>query len=145
MKYKKPTGWYGLPSATAEGPESRDELLSPIPGSISSPPTRVPWHSPDHCPHPPGTASHLHQGTANWEPTTAPPSLVAQTVKSPSAMQKIWVWSLDSKTPGKGHGNTLQYSCLENPHGQRSLVGYSPWGHKELGKTEWLSTAQYMG
>ena len=20
---------------------------------------------------------------------------------------------------------------LENPHGQRSLVGYSPWGHKE--------------
>ena len=25
----------------------------------------------------------------------------------------------------------LQYSCLENPHGQRSLVGYNPWGHKE--------------
>ena len=31
-----------------------------------------------------------------------------------------------------GHGNLLQYSCLENPHGQRSLVGYSPWGLKEL-------------
>ena len=31
-----------------------------------------------------------------------------------------------------GHGNPLQYSCLENPYGQRSLVGYSPWGHKEL-------------
>ena len=28
---------------------------------------------------------------------------------------------------GGGHGNTLQYSCLENPHGQRSLVVYSPW------------------
>jgi len=27
-----------------------------------------------------------------------------------------------------GHGNPLQYSCLENPHGQRSLEGYSPWG-----------------
>ena len=27
----------------------------------------------------------------------------------------------------------LQYSCLENPHGQRSLVGYSPWGLQELG------------
>ena len=26
-------------------------------------------------------------------------------------------------------------------HGQRSLVGYSPWGHKELDMTEWLSTA----
>ena len=30
------------------------------------------------------------------------------------------------RSPGGGHGNTLQYSCLENPHGQRSLVGYSP-------------------
>ena len=29
------------------------------------------------------------------------------------------------------NGNPLQYSCLENPHGQRSLVGYSPCGHKE--------------
>ena len=27
---------------------------------------------------------------------------------------------------GGGHGNPLQYSCLENPHGQRSLGGYSP-------------------
>ena len=35
-----------------------------------------------------------------------------------------------------------QYSCLENPHEQRSLVSYSPWGHKESDKTEWLSTAQ---
>ena len=43
-----------------------------IPGSMSSPPTRVRWHSPDHCLHPPGAASHLHQGTANWEPTAAP-------------------------------------------------------------------------
>ena len=34
--------------------------------------------------------------------------------------------------PGGGHGNSLQYSCLENPHGQRSLAGYSPWGPKEL-------------
>ena len=30
------------------------------------------------------------------------------------------------RSPGGGHGNPLQYSCLENPHGQRSLVGYSP-------------------
>ena len=28
--------------------------------------------------------------------------------------------------PGGGHDNPLQYSCLENPHGQRSLAGYSP-------------------
>ena len=38
--------------------------------------------------------------------------------------------------PGGGHGNPLQYSCLENPHGQRSLVGYRPWDHKELDKIE---------
>ena len=31
--------------------------------------------------------------------------------------------------PGGGHGNTFQYSCLKNPYGQRSLVGYSPWNH----------------
>ena len=38
--------------------------------------------------------------------------------------------------------DTLQYSCLENPHGQKSLEGYSPWSCKELDVTEWLSTAQ---
>ena len=30
------------------------------------------------------------------------------------------------RSPVGGLGNPLQYSCLENPHGQRSLVGYSP-------------------
>ena len=35
------------------------------------------------------------------------------------------------RSPGGGHGNPLQYSCLENPHGQRSLRSYSLWGHKE--------------
>ena len=40
------------------------------------------------------------------------------------------------KSPGGGHGNPLQYSCLENPHGQRSLVGYIAWGRKELDPTE---------
>ena len=28
--------------------------------------------------------------------------------------------------PEREHDNQLQYSCLENPHGQRSLAGYSP-------------------
>ena len=34
------------------------------------------------------------------------------------------------KSPGGGHGNPLQYSCLENLHGQSGLAGYNPWGHK---------------
>ena len=29
-------------------------------------------------------------------------------------------------SPGERNGNPLQYSCLENPHGQRSLAGYNP-------------------
>ena len=28
------------------------------------------------------------------------------------------------RSPGGGHGNPLQYSCLENPHGLRSLLGH---------------------
>ena len=40
------------------------------------------------------------------------------------------------RSPGGGHGNPLQYSCLEKPHGQRNLVGYSPWGPKESDMTE---------
>ena len=40
------------------------------------------------------------------------------------------------RSPGVGHGNPLQYSCLENPHGLRSLAGYSPLGSKELDVTE---------
>ena len=43
------------------------------------------------------------------------------------------------RSPGEGHGNPLQYSCLGNPHGQRNLTGYSPWGHKELDTTERLT------
>ena len=48
------------------------------------------------------------------------------------------------RSPGAGHGNLLQYSYLENPHGQRSLAGYSPWGLKELDTTELLSTAHNL-
>ena len=46
--------------------------------------------------------------------------------------------------PGGRHGNPVQYSCLENSHGQRSLAGCSPWGCKELDKTERLSTAALL-
>ena len=39
------------------------------------------------------------------------------------------------RSPGGGHGNPLQHSWLENPHGRRSLAG-----DKELETTERLST-----
>ena len=64
-------------------------------------------------------------------------SLVAQLVKNLPVMHKTWVQSLCwEDSPGVG------YSCLENPHGQRSLVGYSPWDGKESDMIEELSTAQ---
>ena len=43
--------------------------------------------------------------------------------------------------PEGGHGNPLQHSCLENPHGQRSLWA-TVQGHKESDMTEQLSMAQ---
>ena len=36
------------------------------------------------------------------------------------------------RSPGETHGHPVQYSCLKNSNSQRSLAGYSPWGHKEL-------------
>ena len=36
------------------------------------------------------------------------------------------------RSPGGGHGNLLQHSCLENPHGQKSLVSYSHGVAKSL-------------
>ena len=69
-------------------------------------------------------------------------SLVAQTVKnhlqcgrprfSPCVGKILW----RSIYPFK-------YSCLANPHGLRSLAGYSPWGCRESDTTEQLSTAQH--
>ena len=57
-------------------------------------------------------------------------SQVALVVKNPpaSAGDVRDVGSIPGlgRSPGGGHGNLLQYSHLENPHGQRSLVGYSP-------------------
>ena len=47
------------------------------------------------------------------------------------------------RSPGGGHGNPLQYSCLKNSREQRNLTGYSAWGHKELDK--WNSKGSQMG
>ena len=49
-------------------------------------------------------------------------SLVAQRVKNPPAMQESWLQSLRWEDPLEE--GTLQYSCLENPHGQRRWTGH---------------------
>ena len=63
-------------------------------------------------------------------------SLVAQLIKNLPAMGKTWVQSLGWEDP-------LERKRLPTPvfwpgecHGQRSLVGYSPWSCKKLNTTE---------
>ena len=74
--------------------------------------------------------SHL----INW--TSPRVSLVAQTVKNlPANAGDLGSIPGLGTSPGGRHRNPPQHSCRENPHGQRSLAGYSPWGLKELGTT----------
>ena len=64
------------------------------------------------------------------------PSLVAQMVKRLSAMQETQVRSLGWEDPLEKE-MAAHYSILAGKsHGRRSLVGYCPWGHKELDTTE---------
>ena len=51
-------------------------------------------------------------------------------------MQETQVQTLGWEEPLEKVMATHFYSCLENPHGQRSLAGYSPQGHKESDTTE---------
>ena len=44
------------------------------------------------------------------------------------------------KIPWRRKWQPTPVFCLEKSHGQRSLVGYSPWGHKELDTAEFAHT-----
>ena len=69
-------------------------------------------------------------------------SLVGSDCKESACKAVWWVWSLGwedfLEESLATHSSTLAWRIL----GQRSLVGYSPWGHKKSDTTEWLSTAQ---
>ena len=65
------------------------------------------------------------------------PSLIAQSLKNLPAIQETPVQfpglsNLQGGSPGEGNGNPLQYSCLENPHGQKSLQA-TPHGVTRVG------------
>ena len=70
------------------------------------------------------------------------PSLVAQLVKNPPAMHETWFWPLGQEDPLEKEMATHSCILAWRIHGQRSLVGYSPWGHKELDTTEQLTQQQ---
>ena len=67
-------------------------------------------------------------------------SLVTWLVKNPPAMQETWVQSLDWEDPlGKGMATHSSILAWRIPWTEESLVGYSPWGHKQSDTTEQLS------
>ena len=93
--------------------------------------------------HPKGNQSRIFTVRTDAEtPICWPPDAKSWLIwKAPDAGKE---WGQEKKgmrwLPGGGHDNPLQHSFLENPHGQRSLVGCSPQGRKESDKTKWLST-----
>ena len=64
-----------------------------------------------------------------------PSSSAVENLPATQELQETPVQSLGGEDPLE-EGNSLQYSCLENSHGQRGLEHYSPQVHKESDKTE---------
>ena len=65
-------------------------------------------------------------------------SLVAQRLKRLPAMRETWVRSLGGENPLEKELATHSVLLPGESHGQRSLVGYSPWAHKVSETTERL-------
>ena len=89
----------------------------------------VPWRSGVYVP-------ALEMGRANV--IVVRTSLVAQTVKCVPTMRETWVRSLGWEDPLEKEMPTTPVQLPGKSHGQRSLVGYSPWGRKESDTTEQL-------
>ena len=70
--------------------------------------------------------------------------LVAQMVKSLPAMQETWVRSLGRADPWRRKWQPTPVLLPGKAHGWRSLVGYSPWGHKESDMTERLHFTSHL-
>ena len=94
----------------------------------------------------------FHPGVPRWEAPlwiriNISQDLVAQLVKNLPAMQETWVRSWVGKIPWKMEWLSTPVFLPGESHGQRSLEGYSPCGHKEPDTTEWLTLSlskQYL-
>ena len=51
---------------------------------------------------------------------------------------------MSGRSPGEENGNPLQLFLPREPHGQKSLLGYGPWSHKELDTTERLMLSLFI-
>ena len=65
-------------------------------------------------------------------------SLVGQTVKRLPAMRETRVRFLGWEDPWRRKWQSIPAPLPGKSHGPRSLIGYSPWGRKELDTTEGL-------
>ena len=65
-------------------------------------------------------------GTSQWHSWVKNPPSNAEDARDMGSIPGL------GRSPGEENGNLLQYSCLGNPRRacQRSLVGYSAWGHR---------------
>ena len=70
-------------------------------------------------------------------------SPVAQIVKNLHAMQEMQVWSLGQENPCRREWQSTPLFLTGEFHGQRSLAGYSSWGHKESDTTEQLTLSLF--
>ena len=69
---------------------------------------------------------------------------MAQTVKNLPVMQKTKVQSLGQEDPLEKRMATHSSILPREFRGQRSLAGYSPWGHRESDTTEQLTLSEYI-
>ena len=57
----------------------------------------------------------------------------------------MWVWALGWEVPWRRKWQPTPVLLAGKSHGQRSLVGYSPWGHRGLDMTERLNDSKQKG
>ena len=118
-----------LQCSCLENPRDRGAWCAAVYGVTQSR-TRLKWLSNRCTP----TSQRFHK---DWDQAKShQPSLVAQMIKNLSAMQETRVWSLDREDPVEEE-MAIHASILDGEfHGQRTLVGYSPWDRKDSDTTE---------
>ena len=83
--------------------------------------------------------AHTHDLITSQKPIISKVSLVAQMIKNPCAMQETWVPSLGKEDPLEKGMATHSSICTWRIPWTEELVGYSPWGCKELDTTKQLT------
>ena len=78
---------------------------------------------------------HSSKASILWHSAFFMTFLVAQMVKSLSTMRETWVQSLGWEDPLERKWQSTPVLLPGKSHGQRSLVGYSPWGSQESDTT----------